>query len=445
MKRTIALLCATATLLGFSSGCAARKHATIYDANGAVIATPRSSEKIAESLGNATHESYVTYAVEEAVAVLAALGDGDVTAARKNLFRGEYTVHTLLDPTVQEAVAAAYAPYEEEGLPFGCAAVDDGGGVRAIYSGGDALFALNSRSPCSAIKPLSVYAPAVEFGVANWGTSYKDTPYKKITDLTGQVSLWPTNANGKYTGENTALYDCVRQSLNTTAVHCLKQVGVNQSLKFLKERLGMNVAYEQNKAVLEGEDEVIGNVAMGFLYTGCTPIQMAGYYRIFGGDGMYTVPHCVREIRDADGNVVYTFESEAVRVIEEDTSYIVNRLLQSVVSPSGTGKAAKVKGTELVGKTGTSDEDNWFVGVTPEYSVAVWHGNREDGINIAPQLFTKVFEKMPTPTVTKFTKPTSVVRGISCMDSGMRGTTSCPNVQIGYYAADRLPAVCDAH
>ncbi len=445
MKRWIAIWLTAATVLCMGSGCAAGKGVTVCDASGEVIATPRSTKTVAGTLRDGTYESYVTYALEEAIAVLAAATDGDTGAAQKALFRGDYTVHTLLDPAVHAAAQETYAAYEGENLPFGCAVLDYSGAVAAIYSGGEELFALKSHSPCSAIKPLSVYAPAVEFGVADWGTQWKDAPYKKVTDLAGNVSLWPTNARGDYTNEPTSMYECVQQSLNTAAVHCLKKVGVQKSLSFLTDRLGINVAYEQNKAVLEGEDEVIGNVAMGFLYNGFTPLQLAGYFQIFGNHGVYAVPHCVDKICDADGNVVYAFAAKQTQVIEDDTAYILNRLLQSVVLPGGTAKAARVDGTEVVGKTGTSDEDNWFVGLTPDYCCAIWHGNREDGRNAAPQLFTNVFAKMPSPKMAQFAVPDSVERAVCCMDSGLRASALCRNVQVGYYAASRLPTTCDVH
>ena len=83
-----------------------------------------------------------------------------------------------------------------------------------------------------------------------------------------------------------------------------------------------------------------------------------------------------------NGSVYYeSWDKSGKQVIVEETAYIMNRLLKEVVSKDGTGKAAALKNVEVCGKTGTSRDykDNWFVGMTPEYSCTVWYERKKPG------------------------------------------------------------------
>ncbi len=443
MKKVSSLFLALLLVLGMS-GCSGGGGITIYDADGAVLAAPRKRNVEAHYLTDEGYSSYVSIVLEEAVSILATVHDCNSVTAERKLFRGGYTIHTVFDQTVYAAMANAYAPYAADELAFGCAITDYAGNLFAVYSGGDERYALDTRAPCSTIKPLSVYAPAIEQGVIDWSTKIEDRPYKKLPNETGQVANWPTNARGGYTYEKTGLYECIQQSLNTTAVHGLNLLGVAKSMKFLQDAFDVDLSYEQNRMAFDGADEVIGALAMGSLYKGFTPATLAGYYQIFGNGGLYERPHTISEIRDGNGEVIYTYAGEAKQVIGADTAYIMNQLLQSVVKPGGTGTEAQVSDVQLAGKTGTGDGDNWFVGITPEYSCAVWHGDVKEG-NIADRLFSEVFSGMPEHTVTEFPVCADVRKAVCCSESGLQFSSSCRNMQIGYYAADRMPAVCDQH
>lgn len=445
MKRLIALLGAAA-LLGGLCGCgASRGQVTVYDAAGEVLGTAHSLTDKADTLTDASYSSYMDVALIEAVNALASATGITVEEAQEQLFTGGYTVHTAFDSTLCASLAAGYADKATKDLDFAAAITDHNGRLLATYSVGEQNFVLTSQDPHSAFKPLGVYAPALDAGLIDWSTQITDKPYQQIKDEDGVLKDWPKNATGVYSYQKTTLYECIRQSLNTASVHCLHRLGVDQSIRFLQDSFGIVLDYEQQTMEEKGADEVIGNIALGSLKQGVTPVDMAGYYQIFGNEGKYTTPHAVLEIRDAAGQAVYTHQATPRQVIKPSTAYIMNQLLRGVVQGGGTGDQAK--GTvPVAGKTGTGNwgEGNWFVGVTPQYSMSVFHGNCSDG-NIADGLYGAILSHLPEHTVTDFPACATVGRAVFCMDSGKLFSASCKRMYIGYYAREQKPPVCNGH
>jgi hypothetical protein len=88
------------------------------------------------------------------------------------------------------------------------------------------------RPPGSSLKPITVYAPALEKGIINWATVYDDVPVNFGRD---DAHPWPKNANGVYRGLTNVSY-AVSHSTNTVAVKILEQVGLRQSFEMAKEK-----------------------------------------------------------------------------------------------------------------------------------------------------------------------------------------------------------------
>ena len=291
-----------------------------------------------------------------------------------------------------------------------------------------------------------MYTPAVEKGVANWSTVYKDSPYKQIKNNDGEMLDWPANASGTYSQQNTTVYDALRTSLNTVAVKCLEDVGVAESVTFLQTQLGIPLKQEQQVIDKYGAEEVIGNVALGYLETGITPVEMAGYYQMFANGGFYTSPQAVSKITAQDGTQVYVRKPEQKQVISAATADVMNKLLQGVVDQGGTGSKARCREVEVAGKTGTGDEyaDNWFVGITPGYSVAVWHGQSDS--NHAAEMFSGVvsdlYTKQPNAN-RKFITHQNLKQVIYCTVSGKAISKNCTVIDMGYFASKNTPQICD--
>lgn len=445
MRRIGALLCAAA-LLGGLCGCGKKQEVTIYDAAGNVMATPTAIQVDADSLAHPSYSSYVDIVLAEAMTALTSTGIA-AEQAQRALFSGGYHVYTAFDPAVCAAIKAGYQDRATKDLEFAAAATDHNGRLLATYSVGKQNFAITRQSPHSSFKPLGVYAPALDAGLINWSTQITDKPYSQIEGDDGELKDWPKNASGTYSYQKTNLYECIRQSLNTASVHCLSRLGVDRSIAFLQSSFGIDLTYEQTALEKKGADEIIGNIALGSLRAGVTPVDMAGYYQIFGNGGVYTAPYTILEIRDSEGQTVYTAAPESKSVIRPTTAYIMNQLLRGVVLGGGTGDQAGGGSVPVAGKTGTGNlgEGNWFVGVTPQYSLSVYHGDCPDR-NIADVLYGAVLDHLPEHTVTDFPACPEVRKGVFCVESGkLFSPATCSRMYMGYYdTTDKIP-VCTAH
>lgn len=438
-----ALIVLLLTLFMFSS--CTTKEITLKDNKGKVFAKV-SSAKLEKS---SEYSSYSELVINEAIGIIADINGCDEEKAEKLLFKNSYTIDTFLDREIFSSIETAYNKSDVKEIPFGCAVTNLKGGLCAVYSSEskeESNFAITGFSPYSSLKPLSVYAPAIESGKAYWSKVYEDSPYKQIMDENGELVNWPENATGTYTNSNTTVYQAIKESINTVAVKCLDDYGVNNSISFLKENFDINLDYESKKATNEDEDEVIGNLAMGYLYDGVSVIDMAGYYQIFGNGGKYYKPEAITKIIDDHGKTIYTKNNDYKQVVSEPTAFIMNELLQGVVQSGGTGAGAKMDDIEVGGKTGTgiANDCHWFVGFVPQYSCAVWHGGSLVD-NYSPQIFKSIMQALKLDESVKYPKCREIKQAIYCADSGLLCNENCKRVDMGYYFADEIIEKCKIH
>lgn len=431
------------TLFMFSS--CTTKEITLKDNKGKVFAKV-SSAKLEKS---SEYSSYSELVINEAIGIIADINGCDEEKAEKLLFKNSYTIDTFLDREIFSSIETAYNKSDVKEIPFGCAVTNLKGGLCAVYSSEskeESNFAITGFSPYSSLKPLSVYAPAIESGKAYWSKVYEDSPYKQIMDENGELVNWPENATGTYTNSNTTVYQAIKESINTVAVKCLDDYGVNNSISFLKENFDINLDYESKKATNEDEDEVIGNLAMGYLYDGVSVIDMAGYYQIFGNGGKYYKPEAITKIIDDHGKTIYTKNNDYKQVVSEPTAFIMNELLQGVVQSGGTGAGAKMDDIEVGGKTGTgiANDCHWFVGFVPQYSCSVWHGGSLVD-NYSPQIFKSIMQELKLDESVKYPKCREIEQAIYCADSGLLCNENCKRVDMGYYFADEIIEKCKIH
>ena len=417
----------------------------VYDADGDKIASLKLENKEIETiLINEDAEEYVALVVNEALEKF-----GELTEAKdiqSEFFDKVTSINTNLRPEILKKIKNGYKNSTiQEDASFASVITDLGGKVLAVYGNGsepDVVYSDYKTYAGSAIKPLSVYAPAIQSGKAHWSTMTLDSPIKKVINDAGREVDWPTNANGGYTEKDMLLCDALHKSINTVAVKILRDISVEKSIDFLDSNFNIDLEYEKKLVKTKGSDEVLGNIALGYLYNGVSALDMAGYYQIFANGGYYTEPYTVALIEDADG-VIYTAEPESKRVLAPHTASIMTQLLRGVVYPGATASEAFLDDVEVAGKSGTSDsyEDNWFVGYTPEFICSVWHSGDSDRKNKASSTFALIMDEMPVKAE-RFDVEGNVTVKFYCRKTGLIRGEKCTDVSSGYYSSANIPKIC---
>ena len=255
----------------------------------------------------------------------------------------------------------------------------------------------------STMKPISDYAPAIEYEEYNsTGVTIPDTPYN-FPGTNTQIYNW----DKQYYGNISMVY-ALQQSRNVPAVRALEKVGLKKAQKFLS-----NMGIDYPKMVYA--NAISSNTSDSSSKYGASSEKMAAAYATFANGGTYYKPQYVNRVVFSDGTTK-NFDTSGTRVMKETTAYMMTDMLKSVIT-AGTGYNAYISGIYHAGKTGTSNyadnelkkltkdysyssivtPDELFVGYTTQYSMAVWTGytNRltpvlDDGIKVATDVYKQM-------------------------------------------------------
>ena len=236
--------------------------------------------------------------------------------------------------------------------------LDGNNKIKAFYSTcGDI-----KRQMGSTIKPLAVYAPAIEMGAIDSCTLIND----EAICINGYT---PKNYKNLYYGYVSAKF-ALAKSLNSCAVKILNECGADNSISFLR-KTDIEVT-ESDKALC---------LALGVTEKGATLTEIAGAYGSFINKGLYLSPQVIKEIRTENGELLYKDTETPVRIYGEDTAFIVNDMLKSTVE-TGTAKKLAPLNIPLSAKTGTVGTENgntdaYTISYNGDYVVASWVGNAD--------------------------------------------------------------------
>lgn len=236
------------------------------------------------------------------------------------------------------------------------------------------------RQPGSAFKPI-VYTAAIEKG---WtvSTILLDSP---IVDGEWKKKWKPQNYGENYLGEVCVQY-ALRNSINIPAIRTLDAVGIS-AVKDLAKRMGIRTDIQEDRSISLGSACV-------------TPEDLVNVFAHFPNGGVKPDTVYVKTIIDRYGNIIednrvyydITLDPaeklakmeeetarEQVRVIEEDSAFIMTWMLQQVIR-AGTATAARALERPAGGKTGTTNDayDAWFAGFTPHLVTAAWIGHDDN-------------------------------------------------------------------
>ncbi len=288
-----------------------------------------------------------------------------------------YKIYTGIDPKAQQVVEDAMKDNDLYRNKQGETKVDSGitmldphtGLIRALgggrnYKPGSRNRARELVQPGSSIKPVAVFAPAVELKDYNQYTPFVDAPYK--------VGDWsPKNFSESYAG-NVNLDEVVYDSINVVTV------------KMLMEDVHLDNAYNYAKKVglpLVEADKGPASLALGGLTHGVSTIDMSQAYSVFPNDGKVIKAHTIVRIVDKDGKELTPKDGKEIDkkgnpkdVFSPKTAWYMIQMMKDVIeNPHGTAHSNIHLGRPAAGKTGTiSDEKaGWFVGYTPDLVTAV--------------------------------------------------------------------------
>ena len=454
-------------------------------------------EKSPASTDMYAYPHYVEYAISDVVDTFLDLnGLEDPSANRyameNKLRTGGYSVYLCLDTEIQEIVEDTLAnwsnyprlrdpsdkvyqsrnsdgTYTEIEQPQAAACVFDyrTGELKAIVGGRykpTTRKTLNRASGMtmpvgSSIKPLTVYAPAIDLGASPASIAYNmPVPISGWKDSSGKDS-WPKNyGGGGYKGPQ-SFRSALRNSYNTAAAQILMTyVGVSRSVEYLHL---MGIPDKNINADPFG-------LALGS--SGLTPVQMAVAFGTIANKGVYQQPLSFSRIVDNNGNVVVDMHQQQDRhqVFKPSTAYLVVDMLKEAVQ-SGTGTKAKISSQVVAGKTGTNSDSKgvFFAGMTGWYSGSVWIGHdnykalssKATGGNAAAPLWQSFMEKIhkaknldSREIIDGTPSDYNLVRVTTCGVSGQLATDACYNDVNGYktitdyWSADSVPtAYCSMH
>lgn len=296
------------------------------------------------------------------------------------------TIYTNYDPDAQQlmydvANTDEYVQFPNDEIQTAMTLMDSSTGkVTALIGGRNSEAQLSTnraitgdRGIGSTIKPLTTYGPAIEF--------LEYSTYHQVYDEPYTLGNWsPGNYDGDYEGQM-SMRDALVDSRNVpTAKLFNEDLGdYHDEIKTFLDNIGVDME------ILNREPNVL--VPQNALNGTMTPLQLTGAYGAFANNGNYTEPYTVTRIVTQDGEEI-DLTPETNKVMEDSTAYMVNDMLKDVVPYYGS--SLNIPGYIHAAKTGTTNyesdrkaelnipsdgvPDNWVVGYSPYYTMAVWVG-----------------------------------------------------------------------
>ena len=412
------------------------------------------------AIDNEIQSYYVDYVIDSVIRDLKEIGYSHYEAT-KMIYSGGLRIYSAVDTKVQDELESVYV--QRTNLPServsdsselsqsAMTVMDYSGRVVAMVGGAGEKTENRSnnravsaaRQPGSSIKPLSIYAPAIEENYITWSSKIKNY------GISWKGSIWPTNYGGNPGSPNsyvTAQY-ALAISYNTVPAQILMMMGFETSYSYLTEKFHITTLNDSVDSVSPSA------MATGGTNGGVTTLQMAAAFACFGNGGKYYEPYCYYKVTDSTGeNIILQSNSQPEQVISPETAYVMNEMLRTVMSSSaGTARGYAVSGFTTYAKTGTTSDnyDRWCVAGTPYYVSAVWFGydyNKEIRAsgNPAALIFKTVMDRVHKNLAPKSfeTYTDNVVQKTYCTVSGLLAGSGCTSKATGWYKLSNLPGTC---
>ena len=277
------------------------------------------------------------------------------------------------------------------------------------------------RQPGSSFKPF-VYMSALENGLQP-NSLILDAPF--VLDQGGDLGKWkPENYGKKFYGPST-LRKGIENSRNLMTIRIAQYLGMDK-VSEIAERTG----------IMSDMPPVL-SMALGAGETSL--INLTSAYASFINGGIKINASLIDRIQDRRGRNIYlkefsicencsypyleespypTLIESSEKIFDEKKSYQMVSILKGAVD-RGTGRKTRIKGIEIAGKTGTTNNntDAWFIGFTSDLIIGVYTGfdkpeslgKRETGSSVAAPIFRKFVEKFyEDKSILPFTIPKGI-------------------------------------
>ncbi len=277
----------------------------------------------------------------------------------ENLYgKGKIHIYTSIDPKIQEKLENTINNIDIKSDKT-AVILNKNNQILAYYS----TVKDDNRQLGSTIKPILVYAPAIETGTVDSCSFIND----EKTDFNGYS---PSNYNEIYYGQVT-VKESLAKSLNICSAKIMNLTGVENCINYAKKT---DVVFTENDFNLSS--------ALGATEKGATLTQITSAYNVFINKGFFTTPTCIFNIRQE--SLQKNFEQEKRQIFSDDTCYIVNDMLRYTVS-NGTAKQLSYNDFPICAKTGTvgnknGNTDAYCISYTNDYIVGVRFSNKKDTI-----------------------------------------------------------------
>ncbi|MCL4397963.1 transglycosylase domain-containing protein [Patescibacteria group bacterium] len=304
---------------------------------------------------------------------------------------------------------------------------------------------LANRSPGSSIKPLN-YALGFLKGTTTPATAWIDAPFC-FPPFNGK-SYCPGNYDGKFHGVVQTRF-ALGNSFNIPAV---KELALNTVPDFIATASAMGITTFNDDPSRYGYSLTLGGGEVKM-------VDMAVAYGVFANAGRRQDLTPILKVEDATGRVLEDnthFTTETTQpswdgsapwvphghwVLPSEVTYLISHILlddSARATTFGAGSILNIPGETVSVKTGTTEDkrDNWTIGYTPSYLVAVWVGNNdnspmspylESGDTGAAPIWHDIFGYVLKGKPAEWpVKPDGIVFAQVCSLSGLLPDHDCP-------------------
>lgn len=294
------------------------------------------------------HNAYLTLVLQELADLFPDAGSGGW---------GTLHVHTAYDPALQEAAEQVQCDTDS------CVLVRDNrrNSIVALAS----TVGTPMRSPASAIKPLLVYAPAMEENLI--------CPATPVLDARTDFGGYSPDDYGGATDQYMSVRDALAHSANIPAVRILNELGIERATEYLA-KMGIRIRDEDKTLAL----------ALGGMRNGIRLPLLADGYAVFANGGTYAASKTIERVTNDSGKTLYARSDSGQQVFSKDVCWLMNDMLMTTAK-QGTARRLKSLPFPVCAKTGTAgtekgNTDAYCISYTSDHVIAVWMGNADGSV-----------------------------------------------------------------